>query len=275
MLRFFLNSLLFLLVSCTSEHVASRYEHFQSEQDVRIDHHQFDNFLADYVNEKGEVNYAVIQADDALQPYLDRLAKTDPFVLPEKEAIAFWINAYNAYTIKLVIDNYPIGSIKEITPLRIKGLSLSIPKINSPFEYEIADVGGEMYSLDDIEHGILRKEFEEPRIHFALVCASFSCPSLRREAYVGSRLDEQLDDQARKFLHDPQKNQVDNADSRIYLSRIFKWFESDFTRDTGSVQAFVAPYFSGRLQEELLNDAFDVKYLKYNWSLNDVGSFNN
>lgn len=239
------------------------------------DHSLFDQLLKLHVNEKGEVDYAAFNADTRLDDYLAYLDTVEPGTLSEDEALALWINAYNAYTIKLIVDNYPVGSIREISPFRIKGLSLAIPKINSPFEYELANVGGETYSLDDIEHEILRKQFDEPRIHFALVCASYSCPPLRREAYVASRLDAQLNEQARIFLHDPTKNRINAAGEKIYLSRIFKWFGKDFIKNGNTLQAYLAPFFEGPVREKLASNAYDIKYLKYDWRLNDVGSFNN
>ncbi len=235
----------------------------------------FEQVLKEYVSERGEVDYAAIKEGGELDVYLAHLASINPEVLSEKEALALWINAYNAYTIKLILDNYPVGSIREITPLRIKGLWLAVPKINSPFEYELANVGGTMYSLDAIEHEILRKRFNEPRIHFALVCASYSCPPLRREPYEAGQLDAQLDDQARIFLHDPLKNRIEAGSRHIYLSKIFRWFKDDFTQDGQTLQQFLATYFEGEVREKLEANAFGEKYMKYNWRLNDVGSFNN
>ncbi len=239
-----------------------------------VDHTLFDNLLSKYVDEEGEVDYASIKDGNELGAYIQYLEQVEPSALSGQEALAFWINAYNAYTIKLIVDNYPVKTIKSITPLRLKGLSLAIPKINSPFEYNIAEIAGRKYSLDDIEHGILRKEFDEPRIHFALVCAAYSCPPLRGEAFVASRLDEQLDDQGMKFLHDTRKNKIDGSKKHIQLSKIFKWFKSDFTTEGRTLQQFLAPYFEGATRQKLLANGFDVRYLKYNWKLNDKGVYN-
>ncbi len=238
-------------------------------------HNVFDRLLKRHVSSDGEVDYAAIKQGDDLDIYLAHLSTVDPAELSEAEALALWVNAYNAYTIKLIVDNYPVGSIREITPLRIKGIWLAVPKINSPFEYKLANVGGTVYSLDEIEHSILRKEFNEPRIHFALVCASYSCPPLRREPYEAGRLDAQLDDQARTFLHDPRKNRIEANGRNIQLSKIFRWFKEDFTKEGKSLQQFLAAYFEGDIQEKLEANAFGLKYMKYDWRLNDVGSFNN
>ena len=228
-----------------------------------------------HVSEDGEVDYASIKEDSQLDAYLEVLSKSKPEMLPEKEALAYWLNAYNAYTLKLIVDNYPVKTIKSITPLRLKGLSLAIPKINSPFEFSIAEIDSKKYSLDDIEHGIIRKQFDEPRIHFALVCAAYSCPPLRTEAYVADRLDEQLDDQGYTFLLDKRKNNIDADKRHIQLSKIFKWFKSDFTKDGMSLQQFLARYYEGTTRQKLLANAFDVRYKKYNWKLNDVGVYSN
>ncbi len=139
-------------------------------------------------------------------------------------------------------------------------------------------VGGERYSLDDIEHKILRKKFKEPRIHFALVCASKSCPSLLPEAYVAERLDEQLTAAAQAFLTDPAKGfrlerkRVGDGDrSRVYLSSIFKWFRKDFEADGRSLVEFIAPYVpeDGRAFLEEQGEGVSIRFLKYDWSLNE------
>ena len=234
-----------------------------------VDHSKLDLLLSAYVSESGFVDYAAIQKNQLLDEYLEVLSGVVPEELPEKEAIAYWINAYNAFTIKLIVDNFPVGSIREITPFRIKGVRLAIPKINSPFEYKLAEINGRVYSLDDIEHKILRKKFDEPRIHFALVCASVSCPPLRREAFTGERLDIQLDEQARIFLNDTTKNRI-AAGEIIYLSRIFDWFQSDFGGSKASLQFYLAQYFEGDLRDRLEAGSFKINYLPYNWSLNET-----
>ena len=147
---------------------------------------------------------------------------------------------------------------------------MAIPKINSPFEYEIATIGGIKYSLDDIEHGILRKKYREPRIHFALVCASASCPKLRREAFTAERLDSQLNDQARDFLTDSTKNVVKVTNNTVYLSKIFRWFKGDFVSGRQSIQSYIASFFEGELAKKLHAGEFKERYLPYDWSLNEA-----
>ena len=116
--------------------------------------------------------------------------------------MAYWINAYNAYTIRLILNHYPVKSIKDI------GSSIQIPFVTTPWADKFFSIGGEKMSLDNIEHGTLRKKYDDPRIHFALVCAAMSCPRLRNEAYAAARLDAQLDDQGRDFLGNPAKTSL-------------------------------------------------------------------
>ncbi len=225
-------------------------------------HAQWSATLGQWVKHGG-VDYAGMQRDGqpALAAYLAILSGAcgpDYERWTRAERIAFWINAYNAFTIRLILDHYPIASIRKIGWL--PGAAFREKFI--PME----GLKGRTISLDDIENGTLRSAFREPRIHFALVCASRSCPSLRGEAYRGADLDRQLDDQARSFLHDPAKNRVDAAQKTLYLSSIFKWFRGDFESAAGSLPAYVAPY----LDDGTTHVAdFDVEFLDYDWSLNN------
>ena len=232
-----------------------------------VDHSTYTDLLQTYVDGAGMVDYAALKADHdaALAPYLRRLAETDPSNLDEQERLAFWVNAYNALTLKLIVDHYPVETIRSITPAG----GPTVPRLNDPWHVKVGEVGGQTRTLDEIEHDIIRARFDEPRIHFALVCAAISCPRLRREAFVGNRLDAQLDDQARTFLHMDGKNAIPADDETIRLSRIFKWFEGDFGADTDAVQRYLAPYFDGTVQQKLRNAAYAVDYLDYDWALNE------
>lgn len=232
-----------------------------------VNHARFDRVLTEYVDAAGFVDYARLQAhaDSLLRPYLQQLAETDPAALDREARLAFWINAYNAYTIKLILDHYPVESINDIKP----GAGPAVPKVNSPFKLDVGEVAGKVRTLDEIEHGIIRERFDEPRIHFALVCAAVSCPRLRKEAYTGDRLNDQLDDQARTFLHDTDKNVVPAGEERVALSRIFKWFDEDFGGSSASIQRFIAPYFDGNVRTNLEQAGYDLSYREYDWSLND------
>ena len=234
-----------------------------------FDHSAFTDVLQEYVNEEGMVDYARLKETGALDAYLQALAQTDPSNLDEDERLAFWINAYNAQAIKLILDNYPVESIRRITPVSVPGTSINIPGVNDPFDLDFATIGGETHSLNDIEHGTIREEFDEPRIHFALVCAAMSCPELRREAYTGAELDQQLEDQANTFLHNEEKNQIPADAETIRLSKIFDWFGGDFGGNKAQRQAFLAPYFEGDVREKLQAGAYDIDFVDYDWTLND------
>jgi hypothetical protein len=211
----------------------------------------------------GRVAYAALARDDrdALERYLHQLSATcaaDYEGWSRAERLAFWINAYNAFTVELVLDHYPITSIRTIGWLpgaAFRQAFIPMPGLK----------GGDV-SLNDIEHDTLRADFREPRIHFALVCASTSCPPLRGEAYRAADLDAQLDDQARIFLRDPSKNRFDPATNTLQLSRIFDWFRADFEAVAESLPAYVARY----LDDPRVNrPGVDVEFLDYDWSLND------
>lgn len=257
-----------LLAGCTG---GANVQPVRAQQPVSapttMNHHAFTELLRTYVDDAGMVDYAALQANhnDALAPYLQQLAETDPSNLDKAARLAFWINAYNALTLKLIVDHYPVERIKDITPAG----GPSIPKLNAPWYVKVGEVGGQMRTLDEIEHEIIRERFDEPRIHFALVCAAMSCPRLRQEAFTGDRLDVQLDEQARAFLHTSAKNQIPADAETIRLSRIFKWFEEDFGDGTDDVQRYIARYFEEAVQEKLQQAAYEVDYLEYDWTLND------
>ena len=223
-------------------------------------HSLFTKVLKSHV-EDGLVDYEAIKADAVFDQYLRVLATTDPAALDtKKEQLAFWINAYNAYTIKLIIDRMPLESIRDI--------SLGLPILFGPWSIDIADIGGTSYTLNEIEHDIIRDQFGDPRIHFALVCAALSCPKLREEAYEGLALNSQLDEDARRFLNDTSRNQFDLEGRTMYLSKIFDWYESDFEESAGSVSAFIAHYVSQGARSLTENENADIEYLPYDWGLN-------
>ena len=232
-----------------------------------FEHGDFNALLADVVDARGFVDYAaLVQRPAPLDSYLRRLAATDPSGLPEADRLAFWINVYNAYTLQLVVDNYPVESILDVVS------GPFIPTVNSPFRVDFVRVGGETMTLDEVEHSVIREEFDEPRIHFAVVCAARSCPPLRAEAYTGDALDAQLDDQARTFLHNPDKNRVPSGDGTIALSKILDWYAGDFGGSGEAVQAAIAPYFEGEVRATLEQGGYDTEYLDYDWSLNDTNA---
>lgn len=230
-----------------------------------MDHSRFTQVLSRFVDEEGHVDYARLKAASraGLASYLRRLATTDPASLRPDARLAFWINAYNALTLKLIVDHYPVENIWAITP------GPAAPKDDSPFQLDVGTVADTVRTLDEIEHEIIRQRFDEPRIHFALVCAARSCPPLRREAYTGPRLDAQLDDQTRTFLRNNSKNRIPAGDGRVALTRILKWYGQDFGPTTDHLQRFLAPYFDGAVRAKLRRAAYEVTFLPYDWALND------
>ena len=173
-----------------------------------------------------------------------------------EEKLVFWINTYNILAVKMVTDHYPIKSIKDAGSI-----------FRQVWKKPAGLVDGEEKTLNVIEHEILRK-MDEPRIHVAIVCASVSCPDLRLEAYQVDNLNEQLDDQMRRFLKSSKKGmRIDKKSNRVYLSSIFKWFEDDF-ESRGGVLKFIGNYVSPEIVKELKRSGIKVSYLDYNWDLN-------
>ncbi len=230
-----------------------------------VDHGAWDLLLQAHVDGRGLVDYDAFAQNPRFEEYLQRLARTDPARLPRAEQLALWINAYNAYTIELINRHGERASIRNIN--RTLGLIAG----KGPWSERMATVGGRTYTLDEIEHEIVRPRFEEPRIHFALVCAAIGCPTLRREAYTGARLEAQLDDQARDFLRrTPAKNRVDVQARRVYLSPIFRWYREDFGRGNAEVGRYLARFHDGAERELLLSGAFRIDYTSYDWTLNST-----
>lgn len=220
------------------------------------DHKDWNDLTKKYVDNKGNVNYKGFKSEVAkLDAYLTLLSKNHPQKSWSKDnQLAFWINAYNAFTVKLIVKNYPVKSIKE--------LGGSIYKVNTPWDIKFIKIGEEVYDLNNIEHSIIRKEFNDPRIHFAVNCASISCPKLRNEAYVGSKLNAQLDDQTKAFLADKSKNKITKESAK--LSKLFKWYSGDFSDKEGSVINFINKYAPIKISENT-----EISYLDYDWNLNE------
>lgn len=239
------------LTQCTSKH---RKVNSKSQP---ISHQLWDNLVNTHVNPEGNVNYkGFIQDSTKLNEYLELLSNNHPNEnnWTKEEQLAYWINAYNAFTVKIIVDNYPVKSIKNIAT------GLNIPFISSTWDIKFIKIEGQEYDLNNLEHGILRPDFEEPRIHFAINCASVSCPRLRNEAYVAERIDEQLDSAARLFINNTLKNKV-SAD-KLELSKIFSWFKGDFNK------IGVIPFINQFTDIEIKKDA-SVSHLDYDWNLNE------
>lgn len=222
-------------------------------------HQLWTELLKKHVSDDGNVNYqGFIQDKAKLKRYLDTLSQNPPDTntWSNAEQLAYWVNAYNAFTVKLIVDNYPLESITELHPWPY------IPGVRTVWHRKFFRIGGRKTSLDEIEHQILRKQFNEPRIHFAINCASKSCPPLRAEAYEADELEKQLTEQARSFINNPKYNQIEAE--RAEVSKIFSWFSGDFTKQ-GSLREYLSKY-SNNVQ--LKADA-DIKYKAYDWDLNE------
>ncbi len=219
-------------------------------------HHSFDEVLQAHVKD-GVVDYPAVAKDARFAAYLDQLDRVDPNALPtRRHRLAFWINAYNAFAIKGILDGY--------SPLTTIG----------QWRYFIGKqhrVGGESINLYDLEKKLLIPDFREPRIHFAIVCASQSCPRLRSQAFTADRLNGQLEENARAFVNDPTKNRFDRAARTAYLSKIFEWFEPDFLTHGGSLLGYVRRYLDDpELVADLATQPYKVEFLDYDWHLNGV-----
>ncbi|MEA1785584.1 DUF547 domain-containing protein [Arenibacter sp. GZD96] len=219
-----------------------------SAETIPMKHNAWDTLLKKYVDDDGQVDYEGFKkASSELDAYLHELAVNYPSKNWTKEdRLAYYINLYNAGTIKLITANYPVKSIKDI---------------KRPWDQKWLRIGDKMYSLGDIEHEILRK-MNEPRIHFAINCASFSCPKLINEAYKAEHVDQQLHIAAVNFINDPNRNII--STEKAQLSEIFKWFKKDFT-ENGSLTDFVNQY-----AKTTINRKTKTGYLDYDWSLNEA-----
>ena len=235
-----------------------------------FDYQDYAEVLQTYVDDKGLVDYVGLQAN---REQLDRFNRSLGAVSPqsyaswnEAEQIAFLINAYNAFTLQSIIDQNPIKD--------------SIRDIRGVWNRHKFNLAGEEKTLDNIEHDTLRKDFNEPRIHVALVCAAISCPPLYNEPYLAESLDAQLENRTAEFVKSPHGFKIDRQDNRVYLSSIFKWYGKDFIKNYGVENRFngnqqqraAINYLSNKIDPQdlqfLEQNNYKVKYLDYDWSLN-------
>jgi hypothetical protein len=224
------------------------------------DHSIWTELLQKHVSEEGQVNYRGFIKDSLrLNEYLNLLSShaPDKKKWSDEEQLAYWINVYNAFTVKIVTDHYPVESIKEI------GGRVNIPLVSTVWDVKFIDIGGKEIDLNTVEHGIIRKEFDEPRIHFAVNCASYSCPILLNEAYLPEKLEEQLERQTIRFINDERFNIIKSPEEAS-LSKLFQWYRGDFRKDGKSVIDYVNQY-----SEIRLNADARISYLDYDWNLNE------
>ena len=212
-----------------------------------FNHNESNKLLTQHVSDAGNVDYKSFKSSrKALTNYITSLGTSMPNDTWKKEdKLVYWINAYNAMTVDLILRNYPLQSIKDI---------------KDPWEQRLWKLGDKWYNLEEIEHQTLRK-MDEPRIHFAIVCASFSCPKLQNEAFTASNLEAQLTNATKEFLSDKNRNNISESD--LKLSKIFKWFKKDFEQN-GSLIDFLNRYSGISISEKV-----NKSYLDYNWDLNN------
>ena len=224
-----------------------------------FDHSLFDGLLRRHTS-RGLVDYDAFAGAPEFAQYLAQLGRSSPDKLSRGEQVAYWINAYNAWTIDLVNRHHERASIQNIR----NALG------HSPWQEPFVKAGGRSYTLDQVEHEMLRKRFPEPRIHFAVVCAAVSCAPLRAEAYTGARLELQLEEQARNYLLGRTKgSRVDVANGVVYVSKIFTWYRDDFGGTDASIGQFIARYYPDGPEKHILQGGrFRLVELEYDWSLN-------
>jgi hypothetical protein len=218
---------------------------------------QWNQLLHQYVDSQGKVNYR--DWTESVIPLKQWLSEISAVNLPDAEPdqqLAFWLNLYNAAVINQVLEQYPIDSIRPTF--------LGIPNwiaFLQFFQRKVVSINHQPYNLNQIEHDTIRPQFRDPRVHFALVCAAIGCPLLRNEAYQPERVQQQLEDDAQRFINNPQKVRYDPP--FLYCSKIFKWYEKDFLKDHASIPVYIQKY----LPESISSDC-KIRYLNYDWSLN-------
>jgi hypothetical protein len=222
-----------------------------------VDHSFYAELLKKYVK-NGKVDYAGFKSqEEKLDSYLKILESVDSKSLSEHEQFAYYANAYNAWTIKLILTAYPdVKSIKDLGSL-----------FKSPWKKKIVRIDGNVITLDNVEHDILRPRFKDPRVHFVITCSAISCPPLRSKPLQGNVLNAQLDDSTRSFLNNPASYKLDG--NTLYVSRIFKWYAEDFNHD---VLSFYLEYADDDLKQKLeaKRSILNIKYLTYDWGLNKL-----
>jgi len=232
-------------------------------------HAEWTAVLAEHL-EGSDFDYAALKKERApLDAYLRTLESVDAkgfAAWKRDERYAFWINAYNAYTIRAVVEAYPVESITKIGTKEESVWDRSFVPLGELW----SKAKGTKLSLNQIEHEVLRPEFKDARVHAAVNCASKGCPPLAAKAYAAKTLDDQLDATTKAWLADASRNRFEPSKKRVRLSKIFEWFPEDFTRGGTSLGAWLAKYAPEEHREFLAKGNFSVRYLEYDWALNDV-----
>ena len=249
--------------------------------EARFSHAEFDHFLRRHVDEEGKIDYAKVLGDRAdLDRYRASLAQTSPDRNPEAfgtEAgrLAYWLNAYNASVIGLVLDHYPMSSVQDLLPPWYLAF---LPEGSGFFALQRFTLGGSRTSLYSLENLLIRRRFHDPRVHFAMNCASASCPRLPAEAFDPERLEEQLERERDLFLTDPRNVRIDEDQRVVYLSSIFEWYEGDFVdwpqEEFPDDEASLWTYLELNLPHENAAEIYTcsdcvIEFISYDWTLND------
>lgn len=266
---FLVNLLLFLIFTVgfaygapASKLLDKHWEKYDGNSKIAVEHVMWDNFLASYAREGGDginrVLYPEVKPEDLalLNDYIVMLENTDVTVLNRDEQMVFWINLYNALTVKVVLDAYPVDSIRDIS-----GGFLSF----GPWDKEYVKVMGRDLSLNNIEHNILRPIWKDNRIHYAVNCASLGCPNLALRAYYSKTLEKMLDEAAYSYVNHSRGVKFDKES--LIVSSIYNWYEVDFGGNKSGVIEHFRRYARGELKEKLKNNVVIVEY-DYDWSLN-------
>lgn len=244
---------------------------FTEGSTATVDHSAWDGLLKTYVvtgpDGLNRVSYAKFKTDGrkALQAYIAALENTDPSGLGRDEAFAYWANLYNAKTVDIVLNAYPVASIKDIN----LGGGLLAAVTGGPWKAKSLKVKRVDLSLDDIEHGLLRPAFKDPRVHYSVNCASVGCPNLGRDAFTGAKLNSQLDAAAAAYINSPRGITV--KDGEVTASSIYDWFQKDFGGDEAGVLAHAGKYAGEHLKSKL-NGITTISDFGYDWSLNDAAA---
>ena len=232
---------------------------------MSINFEPWQQLLKEYVSAQGQVNYRQWKRDDEaiahLNNWLNSLQSVDIETLESDTSLALLLNLYNALTIRQVLEKYPIDSIRPTVLGVPNWLSFKLFFSNSLYE-----LNGQKLSLDDIEHNLIRKRFSEPRVHFALVCASAGCPQLRNEAYQANSVRNQLEQDAQQFIRNLRKVRYDARTNTLYCSKIFKWYEEDFLTIASSIPDYIQKY-----SHQNVSSSAQVEHIPYSWQLNEIG----
>lgn len=223
---------------------------FSSYNSAVVDHSEWDVLLSNYVSKDGRVDYKRFKLDrEKLSNYILTISKNPPAASwGKEETMAYWINAYNAHTVSLILKNYPLNSIMDIND-------------GKAWDLRFIKIGSKNYSLNNIEHDILRVQYPDPRIHFAVNCAAQSCPKLNNRAFTATNLESKLNQLAKEFINNSSKN--DLSSNPIKVSKLFDWYQEDFTKK-GSVIDYINSYADKKVEAST-----KLTFMEYNWELND------